>query len=54
MVLALRFSTRADWLSGVESLEPDNLAESVSGDETWLWELDDVEEPEFERPFSMG
>lgn len=42
---------RADWLSTVESLGLDSLAvESVSGDETWLWELADVDEPEFERP----
>jgi hypothetical protein len=54
-VLALRFSTRADWPSGVESFEVDNLTlEDVSGDEEiWLRELVDVEEPEFERPVDV-
>jgi hypothetical protein len=55
MVLARRFSTRAGSVSGVAALEDGNLTELASGDEeTRLFEFDDVNEPEFERPFSIG
>lgn len=48
--MALRFSMRDESVD-VETLEVGNLVEFVSGDEEfWLYRLDEVEEPEFERP----
>lgn len=54
MVLALRFSTRAESVRGLETFEGSNLVELVSGDdETRAQEFDEADEPEFERPFSI-
>lgn len=53
-MLARRFSTRAGSVSGVETFEVGNLVEVVSGDEEFrLWEFGDVDEPEFDRNFSI-